>query len=137
MIVDASVAVKWVVEEEGSGAARRLAEQEMEAPDLLLIECANILWKKTVLGDLTLAEAAVALRELQSAPVSLAPSSHLLDVALALSSELRHPIYDCLYLALADRRKRPLVTADKRLASAVRNRDLPHLRVTLLEELGE
>jgi hypothetical protein len=55
----------------------------MQAPDLLPIECANILCKKTVLGDLTLAEAAVALRELQSAAASLAPSSHLLDAAVA------------------------------------------------------
>ena len=135
MIIDASVAVKWVVEEDGSSAARKLAGQEMEAPDLLLVECANILWKKTVLGDLTSPEAAAALKELRLAPVSLTPSSNLLDAALALSTELRHPIYDCVYLALANRRKRPLVTADMRLARAVRKRNLPHLRVMLLDEL--
>jgi predicted nucleic acid-binding protein len=135
VIVDASVAIKWVVEEDDSDAAHTLAGREMHAPDLIWIECANILWKKTVAGDLTLAEAAIILKELRSAPVSLTPCSHLLDAALALSSKLRHPIYDCLYLALAVQKKMPLATADRRLARAVRRHRISHLRVTLLQEL--
>ena len=47
-IVDASVAVKWVVDEQFSDAARLLAGARLYAPDLLYIECANILWKKAV-----------------------------------------------------------------------------------------
>ncbi len=44
-IVDASVAVKWVVQEPGSDRARWLAKAKLEAPDLLSTECANVLWK--------------------------------------------------------------------------------------------
>ena len=135
MIVDASVAIKWIVDEDGSDAARTLAGREMHAPDLIWVECANILWKKTVARDLTLAEAAIGLKELRLAPVSLTPCSHLLDAALMLSGKLRHPIYDCLYLALAVQRKMPLATADRRLARAVRKYGMSHLRVMLLQEL--
>ena len=42
-VVDASVAVKWVVPETGSDLARSLSNASLEAPDLLLVECANIL----------------------------------------------------------------------------------------------
>ena len=135
MIIDASVAIKWVVEEDGSDAARALAGQKLEAPDLLPVECANVLWKKTLVRDLTLQEAALALRELRSAPVALAVSSPLLDAALALSAALRHPVYDCVYLALALDRKAVLVTADKRLVRAVTKHQRLPVEVKLLQSL--
>lgn len=131
-IVDASVAVKWVIEEEGSEMARRLSRIPLEAPDLLLVECANILWKKVRLGDLERAEATERLDRLLRAPVRLVASRELLPPALELSLELRHPIYDCLYLALAQRRGVPLVTADERLVSALRRRRIPSLAVVSL-----
>src|SRR6266508_2506278 len=45
----------------------------------------------------------------------LVPSVALKDRALAIALELRHPAYDCFYLALAEMREVPLVTADDRL----------------------
>lgn len=131
-IVDASVAVKWVIEEEDSALAQRLSQIPLEAPDLLLVECANILWKKVRLGDLAAAEAEERLDLLLRAPVRLAASRDLLKPALALSLELHHPVYDCLYLALAQRRGVPLVTADERLISALRRRRIPSLAVVSL-----
>ncbi|HSW49598.1 MAG TPA: type II toxin-antitoxin system VapC family toxin [Bryobacteraceae bacterium] len=119
-VVDASVAVKWVVDEPGSRQARGLSRARLEAPDLLPVECANILWRKARVGDLTADEAAVRLRLLRQAPVTLAGSGSLLDTALDLSRDLGHPVYDCVYLALALRREIPLVTADKRFVAALR-----------------
>jgi len=49
-VVAASVAIKWVIQEPGSEQARLLSNASLEAPDLLPIECANILWKKTQLS---------------------------------------------------------------------------------------
>lgn len=89
MIVDASVAVKWVLEEEFSDEARSLAGKELYAPDLLYIDCANILWKKAAKGDLTLPQAASALKELQTSPVAVIVSGPLLEKALALAGVLR------------------------------------------------
>lgn len=119
VIIDASVAVKWVVEEEFSDEARSLAGQDLHAPDLLYIECANILWKKAAKGDLTLTQAERASKALQISPVMVVPSGPLLEKALALAGALRHPVYDCLYLALAAEKKMPLITADERLARVV------------------
>jgi predicted nucleic acid-binding protein len=47
LVIDASVAVKWVVEEEGTAEALALLRaSKLVAPELLVAECANILWKK-------------------------------------------------------------------------------------------
>lgn len=135
-MVDASVAVKWVVQEPDSGAARSLAQARMEAPDLLHIECANILWKKTRLGDLTAREASACLDVLMRAPVTIAGSRELLALALELSLEWRHPVYDCVYAALAIRRGIPLVTADKKLAGVLQKSGKRGARAVVLGELA-
>jgi predicted nucleic acid-binding protein len=134
-VVDASVAVKWVVREEHSDCARSLAGVRLEAPDLLLIECANIIWKKVRLGDLALRDAAGRLDLLLRAPVAITASRELLAAALQLSLELKHPVYDCVYLALAQRRRIPLVTADRRLVSIVAERSKLGIRAVFLPDL--
>ena len=134
-VVDANVAIKWVVDEPDSGMARSLATATLEAPDLLPIECASVLWKKAAIGDLTRREAAERLEFLLHAPVTLTASRELLDAALELALEWRHPVHDCLYAALAIRRNLPLVTADKRLAAAARKQKKSTVRVILLAEL--
>lgn len=136
-IVDASVAVKWVVNESGSDRARLLSQTRLEAPDLLPVECANILWKKVRVRNLTREEASTRLEVLLRAPVSLAESRRLLDSAFGLSLELRHPVYDCVYIALALRRDIPLVTADDRLVAAVRKSPKVASRVMRLADLPE
>jgi predicted nucleic acid-binding protein len=134
-VVDASVAVKWVVEEPDSGLARTLSGTALEAPDLLFTECANILWKKVRAGDLSGPEADSRLRLLRNAPVRIVPGGEFLPDALRLAVLLNHPVYDCLYLALARRRRLPLVTADQRLASALARKRVSNLRVLLLSTL--
>ena len=135
-VVDSSVAVKWVVREQHSDCARLLARVRLEAPDLLLVECANIIWKKVRLGDLAPRDAAGRLGLLLRAPVAIAASRELLDSALQLSLELNHPVYGCVYLALARQREIPLVTADRRLVSAVSKRSALGIRVEFLSDLG-
>jgi predicted nucleic acid-binding protein len=136
-VVDASVAVKWVVQEVPSDRAGSLAQGRLEAPDLLLVECANILWKKVGLGDLTEHDAVARLDVLLGAPVVLAASHELLESALRLSSNLRHPVYGCLYLALALKRGLPLVTADERLAGIARKERKVAAYVMLLKDLPD
>ena len=136
-VVDASVAVKWVVPENGSDHARLLAQAKLEAPDLLHVECANILWKKVRLRHLTRREAADCLRLLLVMPVAVVASRELLDSALRLSLELDHPVYDCLYFALALQRRFPLVTADEKLAKAARKQRNLAASVVLLSDLTD
>jgi len=123
-IVDASVAVKWLVEEPGSEAAAALRGEELHAPDWILVECANVLWAKARRREITREEADRGLALLREAPWTLAPAGELLVKALALAHELAHPVYDCLYLALAFDRDAPLVTADARFVTAVRGSGL-------------
>lgn len=120
-IVDAGVAVKWVVAEEGSERALALLESDHEllAPDWLLVECANVLWKRVRRGDLTAAEAAVRMRVLERLDACLRPARPLARRAHDLSITLRHPAYDMIYLALAEQEQAVMVTADERLARAV------------------
>ncbi len=136
-VVDASVAVKWVVEEAGSDRARLLAQARLEAPDLLPIECANILWKKVRIRDLTRQGASARLDLLLRAPISLAETRPLLDTALGLALELHHPVHDCVYLALTLLRGIPLVTADEKLVAALRRSPKLTDRVIRLGDLVE
>ena len=107
----------------------------MEAPDLLFVECANILWKKTRLGDLREDEAVSCLDVLLTAPVRLVPSQGLLEQGLDLSLRLKHPVYDCIYLALAVRGGLPLVTADRKFVQAVLRHKILRRHIKLLEEI--
>ena len=116
MCVDASIAIKWVIEETGTQEALALRKSaKLIAPDLLISECANILWKKVQRKELHKDEALLAARLLQGAEIELVPTRSLLEATAQLAIELAHPAYDCVYLALAMERGCRFVTADDRL----------------------
>ncbi len=114
-VIDASIAVKWVVEEDGTENALALrGHTKLIAPELLIAECANIFWKKVQRGELSRDEALFAARLLQSSDVELLPTRALLEPATRIAIELDHPAYDCIYIALAIERDCRFVTADDR-----------------------
>jgi predicted nucleic acid-binding protein len=116
LVVDASIAVKWVVEEEGTEAALAVRRKaKLIAPDLLAAECANILWKKARRGELSADEAILAAKLLQRVDLEFLPTRPFLERATRLAIELDHPAYDCLYLAMALVKDCQLVTADEHL----------------------
>ncbi len=117
LVVDASVAIKWVVQEPGTDAALAIRQCRLLAPDLLVAECANILWKKVRRGDLEAADAVLAGRLLERTGIELVPMRRMLERATRLSIALGHPAYGCFYLALAEASGCDFVTADDRLAA--------------------
>jgi len=132
MVVDASVAVKWVVPEVGSEAATDLLGRELRAPTLWLAEAANALRKKSRRGEISESEARLRAQDLADAPIEPIALPILLPSAMRLADELNHSIYDCFYLAAALLGGTTLVTADRRFAAKVAEH--PHLaaRVELL-----
>lgn len=119
-IIDASVAVKWVVEDEGTADALAVLETHpLSSPDLLIAECANIFWKKVRLGELDEEEASLAARLIERADIEILPTRHLLERAARLAIALDHPAYDCVYLAVALERDWPFVTADVRFRGKI------------------
>jgi predicted nucleic acid-binding protein len=121
IVVDASVAVKWVIPEALSDQAESLRGRadRLLAPDLLLPEAANALWKKLLRREITTREAAQAIDLLMASGLDLRPSGPLLGRALTLAQRLRHPVYDCIYVALAQAEGATLVTADQRLLARI------------------
>jgi predicted nucleic acid-binding protein len=113
-ILDSSVAVKWYAREADSDVAEQLLSYSLGAPDFILAEVANALWKKVRKKEIVAAQAAGALPHL-AASVTFLPSAPLLQRALELAMDLGHPVYDCIFLALAEDRGLPLITSDERL----------------------
>ena len=123
LVIDASIAVKWVVEERGTANALSLRHRaKLIAPELLIAECANILWKKTRRNELSRREALLAARLLQGADLELLPTRPLLEAATLIATDLDHPAYDCMYIALTAANDCSFVTADERLLRKLRQR---------------
>jgi predicted nucleic acid-binding protein len=116
LVIDASIAIKWVVEEAGTREALNLRQHRLLGPDLLVAECANILWKKTRRGELSQDEAFLAAQLLARADIEFEPMRALLEPATRIAIALDHPAYDCAYLALAAAQDCDFVTADEKLA---------------------
>lgn len=127
-VVDASVAIKWVIEEPGTADALAIrAAGRLVAPDLWIAECANILWKKVRRGEISAEQARTAAELLESAGVEVIAGEPLLSRVVQLATTLDHPAYDCIYLALAVDNGWTMITADDRLLTRLLGTNLePH-----------
>ena len=120
-VVDASVAVKLLVDEPDSDAARGLAAsgEELHAPRLMAPEAANALWRKARTGQMERADAGAALAWMAEMPLRWHDDETVGADALRLALALDHAVYDCVYLALAHRIGATVVTADRRFANVL------------------
>ena len=116
-VVDASIVVKWVIPEALSDKADRVrdGDDDVLAPDLLLVEVANALWKKTASREISAREADDAFNLVTESGIDLRSTGSLLPRAIEVARRLDHPVYDCVYLALAEREHSAFITADHRL----------------------
>lgn len=118
MIVDASVALKWYLAEDLSDQAEALfAQQDLSAPELIIAEVGNALWKAWRRDVLASDVASAAMDNLGDRFSSLHALAPLSLRAANISRQLDHPIYDCFYLACAEQVREQLVTADQRLVN--------------------
>ena len=135
LVIDASVACKWFFEENLSAEARALAESDavFSAPDMILAECANVAWRRVSGGSVPEEHARAFLESLPQWFEFLVSSEQLHKVAFDMACALNHPVYDCQYLALAEREDSRMITADRAFIGRVR-----HSRwKNRIESLGE
>ena len=118
-VVDASVAVKWLVAEEGADVAQELAtsDHDLHAPRLMASEVANALWRKARTGEIERRAAGILLANVPDMPVRWGADELVSAEAVRLAPALDRPIYDCVYLALAHRIGAFMLTADSRFAN--------------------
>lgn len=121
LVVDASVVIKWFIDESLHERARQLLKgrEGLHAPDLLVSEVGNIVWKKVMRGEIRERQARKITNALRDMPISFQPSMELIDRALQIALSIRHPVYDCIYIACAEMLASTFVTADERLKKAV------------------
>jgi predicted nucleic acid-binding protein len=122
-VIDANVLVKLFFDEEHSEASVEHVNKaaELVAPDLLWVEAANVIWKRLRRGELTADDAVGIVAEMLRVPIVTYSGFELVSSALTLAGATGRTVYDCLYLALAIRENVPLLTADERLANAMKS----------------
>jgi predicted nucleic acid-binding protein len=128
IVVDASVAAKWVLPSKNEPLASealellsRYTKGEIRfiVPDLFWAECGSILWKAVRQGRLTKDAAGTALESLRDRNFPAVSSWSLLDAAFEIASIFDRTVYDAIYVALAVNSNGEFVTADERLANAL------------------
>lgn len=135
MIIDASVATKWLVDEPDSARATELLlRTDLSAPDFLDLELANTLGRFARRGLISNESASDLWTSAFSLPVIRFEWQGLASQGLALSLELGAAFYDCLYLALALEQDDVVVTADARFVRAVQSRPALSGRAVLLSD---
>jgi predicted nucleic acid-binding protein len=117
LVLDASAVLRLITHDPiASGWVEQVGQAPLVlAPALMLTEVANALWKLQRSAGLAGMDPQQLLADAADLVDQIEPDRHLQVEALALACHLNHPVYDCLYLALARREAAFLLTADQRL----------------------
>jgi predicted nucleic acid-binding protein len=120
-VLDSNIGVKWILQEDQSDRARVVRNEysrglhELLAPDVFTVECAHAVTRAQRQGRINVAEAKVFMADLLTTLPQLHPHQLLLPRAIEISLQVRHGVYDCLYIALAEREACELLTADTKV----------------------
>ena len=119
-VIDANIALSLMLNLAHSAKARRVVASttSMIAPDLLMHETANALWRIAKNEPSITPTCQQILKRIPALFDDICPSISLADDALALAIRINHSAHDCFYLELARVQAAALITADKRLANA-------------------
>lgn len=126
-VVDANVAIKWILPEIYSWEALELLQNEenqLLVPDFFFSECGNILWKRVRRGEIDLITSQQYLNEIIAVNLQIYQSSQLVPLALEIAVRIQQAVYDCVYLALAVQKSCLMVTADERFFNALQGDSL-------------
>lgn len=138
VIIDASIAFKWIaIEPDSAAAVALIGNGNLVAPTLVLAEVGNALRKmmkrQQIVASISFSDDLARLSQLLDLQDERADVPGALDLACMLD----HSIYDCIYLAMAKRLDDVLWTADRKFAAKVRSSALSeHIRLLLEEGTG-
>ncbi len=123
-VVDANVVVKWFIPEIDSDKADRLLADfrthilDIIAPDILVAEVGNTLWKRSVkIKDISPAHAAASYTDFLDLDLPVHSSATIAEDALNIARSEQHPLYDTLYISLALKRGCEFITPDEHLVN--------------------
>lgn len=115
-VLDASVLAALYVEdpatEKSEAALARLEGDELHAPDFVVLEVANVLWKRVRGEELHAEDAMAAIADLSAASIQFHGIGGLVAQSLALALAHGFTAYDATYVALATRVGGVVVTND-------------------------
>lgn len=120
IVVDASVLANALGDDDLDGDQARSeirAADGLTAPDLIDVETVSVLRKRWLRGTLSDARLTTAVTHLQQLPFERVPTRRLVRRAVELRANVG--AYDACYVALAESLGCELLTADRRLATAV------------------
>jgi predicted nucleic acid-binding protein len=129
LVIDANVGLKWFIEESRSPAARKILDKGASfiAPDIFIPEICNVVWKKVKNQEITAEQGQAIVSNVPMVLDHIVPSSEVAKRAFALAVQFNHPVYECLYLALAERESISLVTDDVKLVTVAKKARLARL----------
>lgn len=138
LVIDTSVAVKWVVPENGdnieddTGFALELLAHALIAPDCLVSEFANAMFRKVQAGEIGEDQAKASIEILPDL-ITFLPTPALVSHAFDLALTIEHPIHDCLFLVTAMQHGHPLITADRKFVARCRKGEIEYPVAALSE----
>lgn len=138
LVIDTSVAVKWVVPENGdtiendTSLALDLLSHALIAPDCIVGEFANAMFRKVQAGEIRANQAKASIEILPDV-ITFLPSPALVTDAFELALTIGHPIHDCLFLITAMQYGHPLITADQKFVDRCRRSEIDYPVAALFE----
>ena len=129
-VIDTSALIKFVIAGEYTDLVRQIVslheapEIQLIAPDFLLVECANVLWKDALRTRVPVENVIAALNNLRGINIRFVPQEDLLEEALRIALNIEITVYDALYCALARRENAEIITEDRRLRNAPDRTDI-------------
>lgn len=121
VVLDASFVAQPVVNDNYTEHTKRFYRQHKDGylwyiPTFCLLECTNVIWKRTQRAEITAQQGQKAIRHLYFLPLKREESSVYFLSAYDISIAHNTPTYDAVYIAIAQHFDCPLITADSKQA---------------------
>lgn len=126
LVIDCSVAAKWLFREKGSKQAEHILRQfsSFLVPDLFFIEMDAVISKKVRKKELSTKKASDKNKKVRELSLKIVKYAKVNRLAFDIAISLPVTLYDATYVASAIENEAVLYTADQRLVNGLSNTSL-------------